>query len=113
MRILVSAISRILDLVGIMALVVTAMLLAGSFWFVDRLIQGILLNGVFPWLGSAVALFTAARLIDLARFGLSREGRRRDVTPVDGPPPATARSGLRVVGRSDAEGRSPEMNDAA
>ena len=68
---LANHLSRALDMLGIVALAVTALLLAGSYWFVDDFVRGILLGGVFPWLLTSTVLFVLARIIDLSGFALT------------------------------------------
>jgi hypothetical protein len=68
---LMTFLRRTLDFLGLTALAVTALLLGGSFWFVDDFLKGIMLSGVFPWLLASVALFAAARVIELVQFALS------------------------------------------
>jgi len=108
--------SRMLDLLGLIALGVTTLLLIGSFWFIDEFIRGILLSGVFPWLLTSTVLFGLARIVDLAGFALSVRSANsisEDLYPGDANAERTV-PGLRIVaGGKDADPTRPRVDNAA
>ena len=112
-----STISRSLDLLGMIALGVTALLLGGSFWFMDEFLKGILLSGVFPWLLTSTALFGLARIVDLAGFALSQShpsaAEPEEVYGADANAERTV-PGLRIVpGGKDGAASQSRIDNAA
>ncbi len=79
-------ITKAMDVLGILMLLVAAICLGASAWFQDFLLKGFFLQGFFPALMVGVGMLLAARIVDISVFLLHS--------------PATA-AGARAAGRRD------------
>jgi hypothetical protein len=109
-------VSRTLDYVGFVLLLGAAIALAGSLWFLDQLVVGVLLRSFFPCLAISVLAFLAARTVELAYFAASdpeREYRRADGTAARRSATVVAATWRRSATTEPKKGLPAALDDAA